>query len=277
MAMGSAGRPGWHAETRTHQAERAAPSDPDPKWDSDYEEVSLVDIVRVLHRRRMVVGAVIVLSLLAGGAITFFAVPDYEATASMIPLEHEEIISSWLSSRQSASFATTAVAGSLYATLFPNDWDATTGTWIGAPRDLENVALAVSNRVVIGSTSEDRSLTITVTMPDPLVARDVAQAYLDGLEALRPELENLTKSQLFDKYYDGTNSQEAQRRAETAAVEKAYWLVFDSPTIPSSPVRPRPSLNMAVAGTLGIMGGVFIAFGLDWFDKYRVDITKPPR
>ena len=244
--------------------------------EDEYEEISLVDIVRVLHRRRVVLAVTLVLALVGGGALTVFTTPEYEAKATVIPLEHAEIIQNWLSSRQAAEYAAGSLGDRLYPVLFPARWDESTASWDGAQPSPAEIALALRGHVDVSGVSRTATtLTITASAEDPVIARDVAAAYLGSLDALRPQLENLTRSELFDKYYDGTNSQEAQRRAETAAREKSYWLVFDDPTIPSDPVKPRPVLYMALAGVLGIMGGVMLVFALEWMSKYRAELTRP--
>lgn len=247
---------------------------------SDFEEISLLDIARVLYRRRIALAIALVLSLVAGGALTVFTQPQFEAEAQVIPLEHAPIIKSWLGSRQAAEFAVAAAGGALNEILFPDDWDAAAGTWSGTPRTPAEVAtlLVEEHTELTGGTTTGANanpvLRLTVTLPDAQVAAAVAQAYLDSLATLRPELENITRSDLFDQYYDGTNAQEAQARAERAAREKTYWIVFDSPTVPDEPVRPRPVLNMALATVLGVMLGVFAAFGLEWLSKYRAELTR---
>ncbi len=53
--------------------------------------------------------------------------------------------------------------------------------------------------------------------------------------------------------------------------------VLDSAIVPKSPIKPRPQLNIAIAGVLGIMLSVFIVFLLEYLDntiKTPEDIEK---
>jgi len=43
--------------------------------------------------------------------------------------------------------------------------------------------------------------------------------------------------------------------------------VIREPTISEKPVRPKPVLNIIIAGVLGIFIGVFLAFGKEWWEK----------
>ena len=246
----------------------------------EYDEISLVDIARVLYRRKLALATALVLALLAGGALTLFTPPEFEAEAQIIPLEHTAIVRTWLNSREAAAFAATSTGGRLNEVLFPDEWDEARATWSGAPRTEDEIATALlEHRRVTGGTTTGANanpvLDLSITLSDAQVAQQVAQAYVDSLATLRPELENITRSELFDQYYDGTNAQEAQARAERAAREKTYWIVFDSPTVPDEPVRPRPVLNMALATVLGLILGVFAAFGLEWLSRYRGELTAP--
>lgn len=253
----------------------------------EYSEISLADIVRVLHRRKVVLAITIVLALVGGGALTVLTTPTYEAEVGVIPLEHAEIIRGWLESRQAAEVAATSVGAPLYAVLFESRWDSASGTWAGPEPSRAEIGQALLPHVKVsgggaGATAASRNapISVTVTLTSAAMAAEVAQAYMSSLDQLRPQLEEITRSNLFDRYYDGTNAQEAQARAETAAREKNYWIVFDSPTVPDSPASPRPMLNMALAGVLGVMMGVFVVFFLEWLDRYRAEFQRveaPPR
>ena len=41
------------------------------------------------------------------------------------------------------------------------------------------------------------------------------------------------------------------------------------PTVSENPIKPRPLLNMAIAGILGLFIGTFLAFGREWWEKAR--------
>ena len=53
--------------------------------------------------------------------------------------------------------------------------------------------------------------------------------------------------------------------------------VLDSAIVPGSPIKPRPKLNIAIAGVLGVMASVFIIFLLEYLDntiKTPEDVEK---
>ncbi len=45
--------------------------------------------------------------------------------------------------------------------------------------------------------------------------------------------------------------------------------IVKSPTVSEEPIRPRPLLNMAIAGILGLFMGTFLVFGKEWWEKSK--------
>ncbi len=43
--------------------------------------------------------------------------------------------------------------------------------------------------------------------------------------------------------------------------------VIKEPTVSKAPIKPRPLLNTAIAGVLGLFIGVFLAFAREWWGK----------
>lgn len=261
--------------------------DVDAADDTAYEEVTLADIVGVLHRRKILLGAVFLTAVLAGVAVTTLTTPQYESQATLIPLEHDDIIKNWLDSRNAGERVVDAIGAPLVQELFPGRWDADAGAWDGKPPSREEAGRALKKQVEVTSATtrfaneQERYLEITVTLADPLLARDVAAGYVATLDVLRPHLENITRQEAFDRYYDGSNEQEAQNRAEVTAKQLAYWLELDAASTPERPVSPNVTLNMALAVVLGLVLGVFTVFFVEWLSNYRtetrrLDVTEAP-
>jgi len=45
--------------------------------------------------------------------------------------------------------------------------------------------------------------------------------------------------------------------------------MIKAPNVSEEPIRPRPLLNMTIAGILGLFVGTFLAFGREWWQKRR--------
>ena len=53
--------------------------------------------------------------------------------------------------------------------------------------------------------------------------------------------------------------------------------VIDEAQVPKNPIKPRPMLNIAIAGVLGLMFGIFLVFLLEYLDntiKTPEDVEK---
>jgi len=46
-------------------------------------------------------------------------------------------------------------------------------------------------------------------------------------------------------------------------------LIIKSPSVSENPIKPRPLLNIVIAGILGLFVGTFLAFGREWWEKAR--------
>ncbi len=240
--------------------------------EEDYKEITLADIVGTLGRRKLVLGSVFLLVVLGGVAFTAFSTPEYESTTTIVPLAHHDIIHNWLDSRHAAELVAEAKGDPLVSELFPGRWDG--ANWIGEPPTLEEAGRAIESSTRVSQLNAERDgnrfTSVTVRMTDPKLAQDVANALIETLDVLRPTLEAITQQQAFDNYYDGSNQQEAQSRAEVTAKQMDYWLVLDTANTPQSPVSPNVVLNIALSVVLGLMLAVFAVFFWEWMANYRV-------
>ncbi len=98
--------------------------------------------------------------------------------------------------------------------------------------------------------------------------KDALNALADSAGELSTELQRaglldaLSRSQdLREKLLDKKLSLE-QSLSSYRGIE-----VIEKPGVPTAPVRPRKMLNVAVAGVLGLMVGVFAVFALEYFRK----------
>lgn len=251
--------------------------------EDEYQEVTLADIVRVLYRRKLVLASAFLLVLLGGIAYAVFADREYESTTTLVPLAHGDIIKNWLDSRHAAELVSQDLGDPLLKELFPSRWDAGEGNWSGEPPSPEEAGRAIERRTTVSFREDarfpDRFVSVSVRMHDPLLARDVAAAYVRSLDELRPQLEDITRQEAFDRYYDGSNQQEAERRAEVTAKQMDYWLPLDAASTPRDPVSPNVTLTVALSVVLGLLLAVFAAFFVEWVARYRTEhrtVEAPP-
>jgi capsular polysaccharide biosynthesis protein len=51
--------------------------------------------------------------------------------------------------------------------------------------------------------------------------------------------------------------------------------IINPPTISPNPIRPKPVLNIVIAGILGIFIGIFLAFFQEWWEKNKLKLKSP--
>lgn len=244
------------------------------------DDIRLVDVVTAIIRRRRVLAACIILGLLVGGGIVLFAPKEYEASAAFVPLAQDPLQKSWLGSRAVAASVVDSFGERLYPEFFGKNWNAETRTLAGGGTpSRDDLAAALQLRVRQKANAADHSYDIVVKMTDPVLARDVAAAYLASLETIRPQLEALERAALFDGYYNGQgrNLEEARQLAEEGAKAEQYWLVFDQPTIPHAPLGLPPSVILIAATASGVLVGLLAVFTVEWFVRYRDELKASLR
>lgn len=250
----------------------AQPLVPEPR------EVTLADIVRVLWRWRYVFLAVFLVTVAAGVAYAALKQREYTASGTIVAVEHQDVIQRWLESRRAAIAVAERVGDPLLSRLYPAEWDG--AAWRGEPPSPERAAGAISSLVTVAAQPRttgptDRTLKLTVTFPDPGLARDIANAYLASLDVIRPQLQNVTESQLFVQFYDGQNEPDARRQAHQVALEREYWLLIDPAYAPQAPSSPNVRLTLALCVVLGLLLAVLAAFAAQWVASYRMGATAP--
>jgi hypothetical protein len=226
-------------------------------------------LARALHlvRRRRVPMTVAFLILMAGGLfLSVMWAPTYEVSTVVVAFDHAHVMHDWFVSRQAAESVVATMGEPFVHYLVPN------GPRVAVYSAEEEAAMLLQERVRVSQIPAERGeaprLRVTVGMDNAVVARDVAQAYLDSLDELRPRLENLTRAQLFDRYYTGDEAA-ALAMAQTAAQQRAYWLVFDAPTIPSAPVSPNRALIAGAGLVIALVVAAVLGAVLDWLPRLR--------
>lgn len=252
----------------------------------EVREVTLADIVRTLWSRKWVLLVTFLLVVGAGTAYTFLQTPQYTSTATIVAIEQQDIIQRWLESRTAAEEVARQLGDPLLAEVFPDEWSDAAGTWKDAAPGTDRQGAAVASLVTVNtvppvSGRTDRTMRIVVTFHDAALAAEVANAFVDSLEVIRPQLQNVTESALFAQFYDGQNSADARRQAHEVALERQYWIDLDPAFASAEPSSPNVTLNLALSVVLGLLLGVVAAFTAAWIANYRVssrppDVPRPP-
>lgn len=240
---------------------------PAPTW-------SLSSVVTVFWRRKYWFVAGFVPTVLVTLVVAMQTTPVYESEASIIPLDHWEVTVNWLSSRRAAEIAATELDAASNAQLFAQDWSG--ASWVGDPPSIAERAVKIHEIVTIDATRarEGGLIQIDVRHPNAAIAQDVASAYLAALGTLESDLRNITRVETLNDYFgrmdsDGPTTEEARRSADEYAAAKQFWLIVDEPMTPQRAIQTAPIMAAALALTMGILVGTFLAFGAEALGRQR--------
>jgi uncharacterized protein involved in exopolysaccharide biosynthesis len=226
------------------------------------EEITLQDYWNVLwHRKKMIIGLFLVVVILT--MIISLLMPKYYKSEAVIMAASPEMggLSTALSSIPLAGAVASSLGGlstpadkmqvflksrtiaemvikrfDLMHVFYKEDWDTTKGAWKD-PKDPPLMGDAVkylTENVAGFKKDKSGSVTITVEWKDPKLAAEMANYYVAALTDVMNDKSVNTTVQIVD------HAVPAERKS-----------------------RPKIKLNMALAGMLSLLIGMFIAFSLE--------------
>lgn len=214
-------------ESSVHCTNSSGGGDP-----TDGETVELRDYWRVIRSHAWVIGLVTVVAMLTSGVLSYrFIRPTYQATATLIVLQR---------SNPSAA-ATNAADQQLYDTLSQTFADLATSP---------DVLRAAARQVGLPS----RGLPATSVTATPVTGTNLITLQV-----------NMGGAQLAAHVVDALSVALAHK---VLSLEKVDMVALaNRASVPQTPVSPRPKLNVAIAGVLGVLVGLALAFLLEYLDS----------
>lgn len=208
------------------------------------EEISIQELFFILRKRLVLILVIFIISISIAGVLSYFVIkPEYQTFTTLMigkPKDYQ------------------GESGIEYNDLILNQRLVSTYGQIVKMRVvsdkvIENLGLGISynefgNKVSVNLVKDTEIIKLQVTDYDPQLATDIAN------ETAKVFMESVKDIMLIENVQ-----------------------VIDKAQIPQNPVKPRPMLNMAIAGVLGIMAGVFLAFLLEFLDttiKTSEDVEK---
>lgn len=183
---------------------------------NDELEIDLWEIIRVLWSRApVIILSGIVLALVAIAGTKLFITPQYQSTTRMYVLAKQNNDTLTNSDLQTSTLLTND-----YAELIQS---RTVTEAVIAQMNLDLTHEELLNKLEVTVPADTRILTISVTDPDPYMARDLANTIRD------------------------TASEHIQQVMDVEAVN-----VADEANIPEQPVSPNTMRNGLIAGVLGL-------------------------
>ncbi|MDD4834972.1 MAG: Wzz/FepE/Etk N-terminal domain-containing protein [Lutispora sp.] len=210
----------------------------------EYEEIDLRELFFVLRKRIAIILLLVIFSVAASGIVSYFVLDkQYQASTTIIVgssnayYDNKELQLSDITMYQKLLKTFSEIAKSRMV----------------SEKVIKDLSLSISpdalqKKIAVTSVGDTQMMTIKVTDLDPQIAASIAN-----------KLANIFKSEV----------------AQLMKVQNVE--IIDPAVVPTSPIKPRPMLNMAIAFVLALMIGVGLAFLLEYLDhtvKTPDDVEK---
>ena len=208
------------------------------------EEISLREIYYILKKRMGMITILLILSLAVSAVVSFYVLDkQYQANTTLMVGRPKDYVTE--NKLEYNDLLLNQRLVSTYGELIK--------TRTVADRVIENMGLSLTysqlrEKLNVSLVKDTEIISISVMDTDPALAADIA---------------NETAAVFMETVQ------------EIMKVENIQ--VIDTAQVPTSPVQPRPMMNIAIAGVLAIMLGVFIAFLIEFLDttiKTPEDVEK---
>jgi capsular polysaccharide biosynthesis protein len=198
------------------------------------ETISLRELMETLKKRMSLIILLTLTAILVSGAVSFFLLtPVYQSSTQLLV-------------NQAKSEQPAYNPGEIQTNL---QLINTYNVIIKSPAILEKVASDLKNgydatqlnqKITVGSEAESQVINLSVTDTDPQTAADIANKTAEVFQTEITKIMNVDNVSIL---------------AEAEVGEE------------QSPIKPKPLLNIAIAGVVGLMIGVGLAFLLEFLDN----------
>lgn len=199
------------------------------------EEISLREYFLIIRNRIGLIILLTVISVVTSGLVSFFVLkPEYQTFTTLIvgkPKDYQNVDNKLDYNDLLLNQKLVSTYGELVKTRAVAD------------EVIENLGLDISykdfrEKVNVNLVKDTEIIKLEVVDTDPILAAEIAN------ETAQVFMENVK---------------------DIMMVENVQ--VIDRAQVPDMPIKPRPQLNMAIAGVLGLMVGIFLVFLLEYLDN----------
>lgn len=206
------------------------------------ETISLKELLQTLRKRLLLILSITFVAVLVSGIVSFyFLTPIYQSSSQFLVNQAKDDQPVY----NPGEIQTNLQLINTYNVIIksPAILDIVKNNL-----DLDMTTEQLNSKITVGSQTESQVVAITVQDADPKMAADIANTTVSVFQKEIKEIMNVDNVSILAK-------------AE----------------VNSSPVKPNPYLNIAIAMVVGLMAGVGLAFLLEYFDntvKDEQDIEK---
>jgi capsular polysaccharide biosynthesis protein len=199
------------------------------------EEISLTELFLILRKRIQIIILITIISIVTSAIVSFFILdPQYQTFTTLMVGKPKD----YQSYNDRLDYNEVLLNQKLVST-----YGELVKTRAVADEVIRNLNLDISyetfkDKVNVNLVKDTEIIRLEVIDEDPELAVEIAN---ETAEVFMKKVRNIMR------------------------VENIQ--VIDEAQIPDKPVKPKPMLNMAIAGVLGLMIGVFITFLLEFLDN----------
>ncbi|QZY57595.1 lipopolysaccharide biosynthesis protein [Crassaminicella profunda] len=209
------------------------------------EEMEVIDLREyfdVIQKRKWIIFLITAIAVSTSAVVSFFILdPVYETYTTMM-------VGKTKSQETMIEYSDVLLSQKLVKTYGEIAKSRTVSKEVIKDLNLSFTPIELKEKIEINSVKDTEIIMIKVQDTDPLLARDIANDL----------------AQVFKKHV-------------TKIMKVDNVQVIDKAEIPKNPVKPRPQLNIAIAGALGIMISLGVVFLLEYLDntiKTPADVEK---
>lgn len=199
------------------------------------EEISLTELFLILRKRIQIIILITIISIVTSAIVSFFILdPQYQTFTTLMVGKPKD----YQSYNDRLDYNEVLLNQKLVST-----YGELVKTRAVADEVIRNLNLDISyetfkDKINVNLVKDTEIIRLEVIDEDPELAVEIAN---ETAEVFMKKVRNIMR------------------------VENIQ--VIDEAQIPDKPVKPKPMLNMAIAGVLGLMIGVFITFLLEFLDN----------
>jgi uncharacterized protein involved in exopolysaccharide biosynthesis len=276
------------------------------------DEISILDLLIVLRKHKKMI---ISLFLLAGIASAVYAFTSPKIYRSECTIELSQPEKSSLANRLSAFGELGSLVASqvsiggansieqleivlksrelsykiiqdhhLMPLIFPDEWDKKKQQWKEKTPLYQDAFEAVKRMLTVMPNRKANTINMAVEYPDPVIARDILNYYIQGLsERLRiQEIEDAAaqRNHLKKELYQTSDpilkarladiiAQQTEKEA-LARIQKYYGFdIVDSPFVPEKKYKPKRAMIILLSLISALFIGVFLSFILEYIRNLK--------
>jgi len=208
------------------------------------ETISLKELFQTLRKRIFLIISVALIAMIVSGVVSYFVLtPVYKSSTQLLVNQAKEDQSVY----NYNEVQTNVQLISTYSVILKSS-----AVLNEVKNDLQlNISVSeLNDKITVESAQNSQIMTVSVTDPDPTVALDIANK---TAEVFENEIKDIM------------------------SVDNVTILPLADDQENQSPVSPNPPLNIAIAGVVGLLLGIGLAFLLEYLDntvKTEQDVEK---